>query len=290
MKNLARFTPIEFSRKARPFCKKYKATEWSQAIRYTGLVVFRNKLSKERYDHLVTLHVAIKILSSERFCISLNAYAKSLLRIFVENAVVLYGKCFVTYNIHNLIHVADDVLRFGALQSFSAYPFENKLGKIKRLLRKSKRPLQQLVKRIAENDMNFSHTSGNVGEIVLENEHFHGPLLPNSTPCKQYSKVKLKNVILTTKTGNNCVLLRCKSVIVIENLIEMSGKLYLIGRKFDNATNLFPLPFDSTVMDIFECSKQSDLHLWPIRLVSFKMYLIPISGSEAFAAYPLENF
>lgn len=51
-----------------------------------------------------------------------------------------------------------DVERFGELESFSAYPFENQLGKIKRMLRTGHRPLAQIAKRIMEE---FSCTSSN---------------------------------------------------------------------------------------------------------------------------------
>ena len=39
------------------------------------------------------------------------------------------------YNVHKLIHAADDVTIFGPLESFSAFVFENFLG-VKKILRK----------------------------------------------------------------------------------------------------------------------------------------------------------
>ena len=35
------------------------------------------------------------------------------------------------YNVHGLIHIAEDVKRFGPLDSYSAFPFENYLGHLK---------------------------------------------------------------------------------------------------------------------------------------------------------------
>ena len=102
MSSLSKFTPREFARRSRPFPHNLKSTEWSQALKYTCPVIFRNRLSQERYEHMLTLHVAVKILSSERFCIQFNAYAKSLLQVFAENASRLYGKTFITYNFHNI--------------------------------------------------------------------------------------------------------------------------------------------------------------------------------------------
>lgn len=38
MVNLATHTPTNFFRKSRTFCKKFKAIEWSQALRYTDFL------------------------------------------------------------------------------------------------------------------------------------------------------------------------------------------------------------------------------------------------------------
>lgn len=59
-------------------------------------------------------------------------YANGLLRTFVNNAAVLYGRDMMVYNVHGLIHLADDVRRFGCLDNFSAFPFENSLMSIKK--------------------------------------------------------------------------------------------------------------------------------------------------------------
>jgi hypothetical protein len=43
-------------------------------------------------------------------CYSQNAYAKDLLKVFVMNSSILYGK-IVSFNIQNLIHLSHDVMR-----------------------------------------------------------------------------------------------------------------------------------------------------------------------------------
>ena len=64
-------------------------------------MLFLNKLSSDRFEHFLSFSVAIRILSTREMCqdSDWNTYANGLLRTFVENAVVLYGKDFVTYNI-----------------------------------------------------------------------------------------------------------------------------------------------------------------------------------------------
>ena len=66
---------------------------------------------------------------------------------------------------------------FGPLHTFSAYIFENELSKIKRLLRKSEKPLQQIVKRLAELERNAEHEVTREREVRLRVENKKGPLL-----------------------------------------------------------------------------------------------------------------
>jgi hypothetical protein len=71
-------------------------------------------------------------------------------------------------------------MRFGPIYSFSAYPFENFLGIIKRLLRKSERPLQQIVKRIYEVQLSYrTIIPVEKTSTVLKLPHKGGILLPH---------------------------------------------------------------------------------------------------------------
>lgn len=44
---------------------------------------------------------------------------------FVKKFAELYGKENVSYNVHSLIHLADDVKTFGHLDGYSAFKFAN---------------------------------------------------------------------------------------------------------------------------------------------------------------------
>jgi len=57
-------------------------------------------------------------------------------------------KYWCMYNVHNLLHLAEDVKQLGCLDDFRAFPFENKLGQLKKLAKKPQFPLQQVVHRI----------------------------------------------------------------------------------------------------------------------------------------------
>lgn len=51
---------------------------------------------------------------------------------FVEEYIDIFGMDSVSSNVHGIIHLVDDVRRFGILPDNSTYPFENALQKIKK--------------------------------------------------------------------------------------------------------------------------------------------------------------
>lgn len=56
----------------------------------------------------------------------------------------------LTYSLHYLIHLANDVLFHGPQHRFSAFGFKSHLGKIKGLLRGTNLLLAQLKRRLSE--------------------------------------------------------------------------------------------------------------------------------------------
>lgn len=54
---------------------------------------------------------------------------------FVNQFRDIYGMQYMSYNLHSLLHVADDVNHLGNLNKFSAFDFENHLGHLKKYAR-----------------------------------------------------------------------------------------------------------------------------------------------------------
>ena len=68
---------------------------------------------------------------------------------FVVSAVQLYGKSFLSYNVHSVIHLPDDYIKWGALDNVSCFCFENYLGTIiKGRLSGKNRPLEQICRHL----------------------------------------------------------------------------------------------------------------------------------------------
>jgi len=147
------YIPSEFARRPRSLVEldRWKATEYRQFLLYTGPVILKRVLPEELYQHFMCLSVSVSILlsSNSHWRTSLLNYASKLIHYFVFNCERLYGKNFVVYNIHSLLHVADDVRYFDAsLNDISAFRYENYLQTLKRLIRGASNPLIQVSKRL----------------------------------------------------------------------------------------------------------------------------------------------
>jgi len=96
------------------------------------------------YDHFVCF--AVRILNDSQLCISFNAYAYSLLVWFASNYGNIYGNEYLSHNIHNVIHLANDVKTFGNLDNFSCFKFENHMQKIKKKSHQSGKLYKRIIK------------------------------------------------------------------------------------------------------------------------------------------------
>lgn len=107
------------------------------------------------------------------------------------------------------------------------------MSKIKKLLRKGDKPLQQLSRRLAEID-NVNKKSVTIGsELYLEKKHCNGPLLQNYNIKNQY-KI-FRNSLYTIRCSdkrNNCCMLENGEYIEVENIIQCEdGIIFVIGKK-----------------------------------------------------------
>lgn len=97
------------------------------------------------------LHTAIRILCGKDTALEYCTHARNLLKKFVHLISNLYGNEFLIGNIHNLLHIADDVSFMQCpLSDITSFPFENALGKMKKLLRNGNKPLSQICRRYNE--------------------------------------------------------------------------------------------------------------------------------------------
>lgn len=95
------------------------------------------------------MFVGVVILSNKALLEVYTDYANDAV-LFVRHFGKLYGDMYLSYNLHNIVHLAQDVKVHGNLDSFSAFKFENFMQKLKRLVRKPQSPCCQVVKSLEE--------------------------------------------------------------------------------------------------------------------------------------------
>jgi hypothetical protein len=234
--SLADNIPSDFVRKPRSlqFLDRFKATEFRLLLLYSGPVALKGVLSSEMYTHFMSLSLAMHILLSPKRCVEHCNYARELLRYFVANCHVFYGKAMVVYNVHSLLHIADDVENFKcALDNLSAFPFENYMQQLKRYVRSTTNPLQQVANRAHEID------------IVAQTKSMLVQLNATKDSEKKHAFSCLKR--------DNCYLLRKKNYIFITEIrTDDSGSVTLVCDVCPavHAQSWFTKPCDSKLVQI----------------------------------------
>lgn len=105
----------------------YKATEFRQIMLYTGPYLFKYIVSLPVYNNFIIFHITMRILSCKKTVYSQNEYADSLSKHFFKSFCLVYGKGNVSYNVHSFIHLAQDAKKYGVVDNFSSFPYENYL-------------------------------------------------------------------------------------------------------------------------------------------------------------------
>jgi len=289
--NIRHFIPREFARRPREIqdFAQWKATELRQFLLYTGPVILQKELNFVIFSNFLTLHIAVRILCQKSTVENIE-YADKLLKHFVECFIKIYGPEFASHNIHGLLHITDCVKQFGPLDTFSAFPFENFMKELKSILRKSDKPLQQIINRYAE--MSFCKINSdniNVSKINVKAPHEKGPLI-SSCFSPQFSKIEFPHFVISIKSPDNCCLIE-NDIVCLENIATSSeGNYIAVGRAFRVVEELYNYPCSSVRSDIFKVSQLSALQVWPLHKISKKFVKLPYTknGNEGyFAVIPL---
>lgn len=185
-----------------------------------------------------------------------------------------YNTQSLVLNIHSLSHLADDVKNMKcSLSNYTAFPFENQLGKMKRMLRSGNRSLAQFCRRQHESFYAESKKVTLPKTIIILKT---GPSEPcGRTPIK---KIKYKETILTCKKPNNVVFLTNKNIIKINTMyIPQNGRkkdIILTGYKLKIVKPMFTFPDNSGKLDMWQVVETTIETTCLLQSVACKMVLL----------------
>lgn len=287
--------PLEFQRAPRSLhcLTHWKGTEYRTFLHYIGIVALKDHLIAEAYEHFLLLFCAVTICSTVQHFHHLKV-AQMMLEEFIETYTDFYGVGYVTSNVHNLCHLVDEVELYGELQSFSAYKFENTLGKLKRMLRSGNRPLAQIAKRLMEDDTltdyyddygvskeNDSRLSVKVSkrmqcDFSLEGLDTIDVIGDDGANIKCYSNVEIneKLALSATKHADRWFLTKASKIGRVMNVICISENEVMIRySEYVSQNNFFTKPCDSRLLDIYsvECDSQSNIKIANIDCIKSKL-------------------
>jgi len=283
------FIPREFCRKPRSVIDilRWKATELRQFLLYTGPVALLNVLPQPLYENFLLLFVGIALLCNPKLCEGYCDYASNILITCVENMKVLYGNGMIVYNVHGLVHLADDVRRFGVLDNFSAFPFENKLQSLKRLVRKPSCILQQIARRLHEKQNTYKKQQRKA--CTFKQQHSMGPVLPlpGMGYTKQYGLMHLDDTVVALNVADNCVAKKDGNPCVVRNILSAGPHTCLVVENFKQICSFFDYPLPSSSLNIYRASHLSGiLELIDVADIACKCVKLPLND-ESFVILPL---
>lgn len=125
--------PCEVTRTPQNIDNKLKAAEWRNFLLYYCIVVLLGILPNKYYKHWLLFvrgaHILLKAKRTEQEIQSAEEYLTE----FHNGIEDLYGKQYMTFNVHTLKHVIKYVRYFESLWAWSTFCFESYNGVIKRL-------------------------------------------------------------------------------------------------------------------------------------------------------------
>ena len=182
-------------------------------------------------------------------------YAQGLMVYFVRQSKHIYSDTFVVYNVHNLIHLCEDVISFKcSLNDVSAFQYENYLQILKKFVRKAQNPIAQVTKRFSE--------------------------LEQSGWRKERKDTVAANV--STKRKDSCFLLRNEKFAFVKEK-QQEGKLVCDVYKMSNLESFFKSPCDSKLINV---AFIQSLHEGGRRMVLDKFDLVCLPYKGGFALFP----
>lgn len=255
---MASTQPMEFQRKIRSLDDfgYFKASELRTFLLYSGPVALKDILPPENYHHFLLLHISVRMLCDKHMHKTHLQISKKMLQSFIVNMADLYGDEHIVYNVHSLIHITDEVEKFGCLDEFSSFPFESYMFQIKRLLHKNCQPLTEIANRIMEMN-NASYTKNTRAQIkyplLKKKQNVNGEII--------YGEIVLKGFTLNCKPSNQWFLTKTNKVVKFKYARIINDKIIIYCNKVKNTYDFYNTPVKSTALHIYaSCGSVEDLH------------------------------
>ncbi|KAK3928352.1 Valine--tRNA ligase [Frankliniella fusca] len=269
--------PSDFNRKPRSLSEfgVFKATEFRRILLYDSMLVFKDLIDENIYNHFMLFQCAVYILSRPDLLETKLHDSREFLKVFIEHSAVIYGERFVIYNVHSLIHLPEECEIGGVVEDFSAFKFENALKSLKDSLRSGFKPLQQVAKKAEERahekkKIKFSDVYEDP-VVSIKNQVANEIVAGN-----YFKKITFGTLSLQVDKRNSCFQTKIGDIVVLKNVVFRNGRVCLVGCRFLNREDYFTYPVASSELDIFRVwNLEERRRIYHCRELKFKCWLMP---------------
>lgn len=288
LKSFNKQKPREIHRAVRGIkdLKFWKGTEFRSFLLYYGVVVLKEFLPVDIYNHFLLLFCAVTICYSDCYGHYLQ-FAQKYFDMYIEGCITIYSEQSTVSNIHNLTHVVDDVKRFGNLNSISAYPFENRLHFLKLRLKQPRLPLEQITRRIVELSLDYEHLffndSAKANFPVLTCEY----MLDGNLAYKQIN-IDSNCTLSVNRKADSWFLTKDREIVQMNYATSTNNSILIHGSPICSKEIFFKQPVSSSYLNIFKSNGiLGNQQFFEYREIIAKM--ICLSLEEYFVFIPLSH-
>lgn len=160
------------------------------------------------------------------------------------------GQNFFVYNIHDLVHLSQVKLH-GNLDRISCFSFENFLGQLKKMVRRPRNALTQVIRRLSEMD-HVNSRPELCSQTAYRFEHKDGPV-PESTSGEvhQFKVLSMDGIIVKPLKRDSCIRIG-NLVVLVENFLIDGEIEFIAGKEYRYKEPFFMYPFDSRELGIYK--------------------------------------
>lgn len=278
--------PFEINRPIRGIdeLKHWKGTEYRTFLLYISVVALKGVFEHQYiYNHFLLYFCGVTICSSDYHLKKLSGVAEEAIKHFLEQFKIVYGEHCIFSNIHNLSHLMDDVRRFGCLDKFSTYGFENLLFIMKNLVRNGNLPLSQIAKRLIEieNSINFEEASKEkqILKKQVKTDTVNLNLYFRGKNYELYNEIELSDYRIDTSNENKWFLSRENELYEFKHaiLLEQQQK-FLYATKIKDKYDFFDKPFVSSALFVYasDCLLNDTANLLNVKDIKCKMFKVNV--------------
>lgn len=178
----------------------------------------------------------------------------------------------LSYNVHALLHLSGECLRYGALDSFSAFKFENALKCLKLKIRGGNLTLEQFEKRLSENNRTLDFFVSREAEYKFRNSE--GPRV--NIRGDQFHKVIVGGMAFSNDICDSHIVDRDEKFYRIVSIVRTNDQPFFICKKFVNVRSFLTRPIDSLELGIARVSRlSSELRVINLQAVLRKCVALP---------------